>query len=376
MRLFLSLFLLTMTTAFSSARELFVYVGTYTKTSSKGVYVGRFDSETGKLGEFTVAAEAINPSFLALSPNRRHLYAVSEGSGATYNGKPSGTVNAYSIHSMDGSLVLINTTVSAGRDPCHLSVTPDGKNVLVANYSSGTVTLLPVRADGGVDGPSTVDQHKGKSVHPSRQKGPYAHSINPSADGRFAFAADLGTDQLHTYRIDSNTHSLTPAEPASVALEPGSGPRHLVLSPDNRFAYVISELANTVTTFAVDTATGALKTLQTVPTLPADFTGASTTAEVVMHPGGRFLYGSNRGHDSIAVFKIDPATGMLTPVEHVSTQGRTPRNFAVDPSGRWLIAANQNSDSLVVFAIDATSGRLTPTGQTVIVPSPVCVRFY
>lgn len=365
-----------MTTASSSAREPLVYIGTYTKTSSKGIYVGHFDPATGKLGELTVAAETVNPSFLALSPNRRQLYAVSEGGAVTYNDKPSGTVNAYSISPVDGSLALINATASAGRDPCQLSVTPDGKQVLVANYSSGTVALLPVRADGGLDGPAAVDHHLGKSVHPSRQKGSYAHSINPSADGHFAFAANLGTDKIYTYRIDSTQHSLTPAEPASVSLEPGSGPRHLVQSADARFAYVINELANTVTTFSLDAATGALKTLQTVSTVPADFTGSSTTAEVAIHPNGRFIYGSNRGHDSIAVFKIDPTAGTLTPVEHVSTQGRTPRNFAIDPSGRWLIAANQNGDSLVVFSIDSESGRLTPTGQTVSVSSPVCVRFY
>ncbi|MDF3058586.1 MAG: pgl 1 [Rariglobus sp.] len=365
-----------MTTALSSARELLVYVGTYTKTSSKGIYVGRFDAETGRLGELTLAADVVNPSFLALSPDRRHLYAVSEGAGATYNGKPSGTVSAYAINPADGVLALINTTVSAGRGPCHVSVTPDGRNVLVANYSSGTVTLLPVRADGGLDGPAYVDQHEGKSIHPSRQKSPYAHSINPSADGRFAFAADLGTDKIYAYRVDSTTHTLAPAEPASVSLEPGSGPRHLALSPDGRRAYVINELSNTVTTFALDAGTGTLKALQTVPTLPPDFTGNSTTAEVAVHPTGRFVYGSNRGHDSITVFGVDPASGTLTVVEQVATQGRNPRNFSLDPSGRWLIAANQDGDSLVVFSIDPKSGRLTPTGQTVTVGIPVCVRFY
>jgi 6-phosphogluconolactonase len=376
MRSLLILSLLSMTTALGSARDLLVYVGTYTKTTSKGIYVGRFDAETGKLGELTLASEAVNPSFLAFSPDRRHLYAVSEGAGITYNGKPSGSVNAYSINPADGLLGAINTTASGGRGPCHLSVTPDGKNVLVANYSEGTVALLPVRVDGGIDGPNSVDQHEGKSIHPSRQKGPYAHSINPSADGRFAFAADLGTDKIYTYRIDSTTHTLTAAEPASVSLEPGSGPRHLALSPDGKRAYVINELANTLTTFVVDTEAGTLKALQTVPTLPADFNNKGTTAEVVVHPSGRFVYGSNRGHDSIAVFKVDPANGTLTAVEHVSTQGRTPRNFSIDPSGRWLIAANQDGNSLVVFAVDQTSGRLTPTGQTVTVGMPVCVKFY
>jgi 6-phosphogluconolactonase len=376
MRPLLIAFLLTMTTASGTARELLVYIGTYTKTSSKGIYVARFDPATGKLGEAALAAETVNPSFLALSPDRRHLYAVGEGGGATYNGQPSGTISAYSINPADGKLALINTTVTAGRSPCHVSITPDGANVLVANYSSGTVTLLPVLADGGLDGPAYVDQHEGKSIHPSRQKGPYAHSINPSADGRFAFAADLGTDKVYTYRIDSTTRTLAPAEPASVSVEPGSGPRHLALSPDGRRAYVINELSSTLTTFNVDAATGALKAVQTLSTLPAGFTGNSTTAEVAVHPSGRFVYGSNRGHDSIAVFKADPENGTLTAVDHTPTQGRTPRNFSLDPSGRWLIAANQDGDSLVVFAVDQTTGRLTPTGQTLAVGMPVCVRFY
>jgi 6-phosphogluconolactonase len=376
MRSLLIAFLLTMTTASGIARELLVYIGTYTKTSSKGIYVARFDPLTGKLGEAILAAETVNPSFLTLSPDRRHLYAVGEGGGATYNGQPSGTISAYSINPADGKLALINTTVTAGRSPCHVSITPDKANVLVANYSSGTVTLLPVLADGGLDGPAYVDQHEGKSVHPSRQKGPYAHSITPSADGRFAFAADLGTDKIYTYRIDSTTRTLAPAEPASVSLEPGSGPRHLALSPDGRRAYVINELSSTLTTFNVDTATGALKAVQTLSTLPTGFTGNSTTAEVTVHPSGRFVYGSNRGHDSIAVFKADPENGTLTAVDHTPTQGRTPRNFSLDPSGHWLIAANQDGDSLVVFAVDQTTGRLTPTGQTLAVGMPVCVRFY
>lgn len=371
MRPTLLLFLIIMATVTSSARELLVYVGTYTKTTSKGVYVGRFDTETGKLGEPVLATEAVNPSFLALSPDRRFLYAVSEGAGMTFNGKPSGMVNAYAIHPGTGILKLINSAASGGRGPCHLTVSPDGKAVLVANYSEGTVALLPVQSDGGVGEPVSVDQHTGKSVHPSRQKAPYAHSINTTADGRFAFAADLGTDKIYTYRIDAGL--LSPV--STVALDPGSGPRHLALSADNRRAYVINELSNTITTFALDAQTGALSALQTVSTLPAGFT-AGTTAEVVVHPGGRFVYGSNRGHDSIAMFKVDPAAGKLTPVEHVSTQGRTPRNFSISPDGRWLIAANQDGDSLVVYAVDPATGKLAPTGQTIVLGSPVCVRFY
>ncbi|HSI09008.1 MAG: lactonase family protein [Rariglobus sp.] len=364
--------LLLMTLATSSARELFVYVGTYTKTS-KGIYVGRFDTETGKLGDLTLAAEAANPSFLALSPDRRFLYAVSEGAGATFNGKPSGTVLAYAVNADTGVLTLINSAASAGRGPCHLTVTPDGKAVLVANYSEGTVALLPVQPDGGVGAPASFDQHAGKSIHPSRQKGPYAHSINTTADGRFAFAADLGTDKIYTYRVDTAAATLTPT--SAFELPPGSGPRHLALSSDNRHAYVINELSNTITTCALDPQTGVLTALQTVSTLPADFT-TGTTAEIVVHPSGRFVYGSNRGHDSIATFTVDPVTATLTPAGHVSTQGRTPRNFSLSPDGRWLIAANQDGNSLVIYSIDAKSGVPSPTGQTLSLGAPVCVRFY
>ncbi|MFA6289376.1 MAG: lactonase family protein [Opitutaceae bacterium] len=373
MRLPLILSFFLMTTAISSARELLVYIGTYTKTTSKGIYVGRLDLETGRLGELTLAGESVNPSFVALSPDRRYLYAVSEGAGSLFAGKPSGMVNAFAIDAKTGLLSLINHAASGGKGPCHLTVAPDGKAVFVANYSGGTVAMLPVLAGGGLGEPTSVIQHEGHSVHPTRQKQPYAHSINLSPDGRFAYAADLGTDKLYTCRVDSAAGTLTPASETTLA--PGSGPRHLALHPDNHHAYLINELANTITVLARDPATGTMTALQTVPTLPDGFTGSSTTAEVAVHPSGRFVYGSNRGHDSIAVFGVDAATGKLTLIEDVSTQGKNPRNFSIDPTGRWLIAANQDSDNLVIFAIDQKNGRLTPTGQTITVGIPVCVKF-
>ena len=362
-----------MTTALAPARELLVYVGTYTKTTSKGIYMGRFDLETGRLGELALAGEAVNPSFLAISPDGNRLYAVSEGAGSVYAGKPSGTVDSFTIAPQNGSLSLLNHAASAGRGPCHLNVGPYGKNVFVANYSSGTVAMLPVLADGGVGAPSCVIQHEGISIHPTRQKQPYAHSITLSPDGRFAYAADLGNDTLYTCRIDSAAGTLVPAGETKIA--PGSGPRHLALHPDNRHAYLINELANTITTLSRDPDSGKLTALQTVTTLPASFTGANTTAEIAVHPSGRFVYASNRGHDSIAVFAVAPGNGTLSWIEDVSTEGKTPRNFALDPTGRWLLAANQDSDSLVLFAVDPATGRLTPTGQKVTVGMPVCVKF-
>jgi 6-phosphogluconolactonase len=373
MRLIIVLSFFLMTTAISSARELFVYIGTYTKTTSKGIYMGRLDLETGRLGDLTLAGEAVNPSFVAFSPDRHHLYAVAEVAGTLYAGKPSGAVNAFAIDAKTGLLSPVNHAASGGKGPCHLSVATDGKAVFVANYSGGTVAMLPVLPDGGVGEPTSVIQHEGHSVHQTRQQQPYAHSINLSPDGRFAYAADLGTDKLYTCQVDSSAGTLTPD--GETTLAPGSGPRHLALHPDNKHAYLINELANTITVLARDSSTGAMTVLQTVPTLPSGFIGASTTAEVAVHPSGRFVYGSNRGHDSITVFSVDPATGNLTSIENVPTQGKRPRNFAIDPTGRWLIAANQDSDNLVIFAIHQNTGRLTPTGQNVTVGMPVCVRF-
>jgi 6-phosphogluconolactonase len=373
MRLPIFLSFLLMTTAISSARELFVYIGTYTKTTSKGIYVGRLNLETGRLGELTLASELVNPSFVALSSDRRHLYAVSEGAGSLYAGKPSGAVNAFAIDSKTGLLSPVNHAASGGKGPCHLTVAPDGKAVFVANYSGGTVAMLPILSDGAVGEPTSVIQHEGHSIHPTRQQQPYAHSINLSPDGRFAYAADLGTDKLYTCRVDSPAGTLIPV--GETTLAPGSGPRHLALHPDNKHAYLINELANTITVLAHNSSTGAMTVLQTVPTLPSGFIGASTTAEVAVHPSGRFVYGSNRGHDSIAVFSVDPSTGNLTLIENVPTQGKRPRNFAIEPTGRWLIAANQDSDNLVIFTIDQNTGRLTPTGQNVTVGMPVCVKF-
>ncbi|HTJ77818.1 MAG TPA: lactonase family protein [Rariglobus sp.] len=371
LRLLVSLFVMTAT--LTSARELLVYVGTYTGKASKGIYVGRLDSDTGQFGAFTLATEAANPSFLTVSPDKRHLYAVSEISSALYAGQPSGLVNAFAIDSKTGLLTPIGHAASGGRDPCHLSISPDGKTILVANYSSGTVAMLPVLPDGGVGEPSCVIHHEGHGGNPSRQKEAHAHAIILSPDGGLAYAADLGTDKVYIYRVNASANTLAPVK--ETILPPGSGPRHLALNPDKHHAYLINELANTITVFTLASAGETMAAIQTVPTLPAGFTGNSTTAEIVVHPSGRFIYGSNRGHDSIAVFSVDSATGKLTPVETVPTQGKTPRNIVLDPTGHWLIAANQDSNSLVVFSVDQTTGRLTPTGQNVPLGSPVCIEF-
>jgi len=354
------------------AATLPLYVGTYTKTRSKGIYRLELDLATGALTAPQLAAEATNPSFLAAHPAGRFLYSVTEV--GEFAGLKSGAVSAFAIDRESGKLTLLNQQSSGGAGPCHLIVDGPGKHVLVANYSSGSLCVLPVEPDGRLAEPSQIVQHHGAG--PTKyQKGPHAHSIHLDAAGRFAFAADLGMDKVLIYRFDPANGKLTPNDPPAVSLAPGAGPRHFAFHPTGRFAYVINELGSTVTALAYDPARGTLSELETLSTLPARFTEENATAEVAVHPTGRFLYGSNRGHDSIAIFAIDPASGRLTLIGHQPTGGKTPRHFAIDPTGRWLLAANQDSDSLVVLGIDAKTGLLHPTAVKAEVPSPVCVMF-
>jgi 6-phosphogluconolactonase len=354
---------------------MFVYVGTYTGEKSQGIYRARLDLATGRLSAPELAATATNPSFLALAPSRTSLYAVSEV--GTFGDRPTGAVSAFALDGSSGALTLLNQESSGGNGPAHVSVDGTGRTVLVANYGGGSVASLPVGADGRLGPASSVVAHQGSSVHPKRQTRPYAHSIKMDPSNTFAYAADLGVDRVFIYRLDAKSSALTPATPASVPLAPGSGPRHLSFHPSGRYLYVINELALTVTVFARDAKTGGLTEVQTIGTLPAGqaVDPAFSTAEVVVHPSGRFLYGSNRGHDSLVVYAIDQATGTLTLVQHEATQGRTPRGFGIDPTGRYLLAGNQRSDSLVAFRIDAATGRLAPTGQTLAIGSPVSVVF-
>jgi 6-phosphogluconolactonase len=357
----------------AGAREYLVYIGTYTRENSKGIYACRLDATTGKLSGLALAAESINPSFLALHPNGKFLYAANET--PNYEGKAGGSLSGYAIEPSTGKLTLLNTVSSRGAGPCYVAVDKSGKSLLAANYGGGSVAAVPVKDDGRLGEASAFVQHTGSSVNPKRQQAPHAHSINLSRDNRFAIAADLGLDQLLVYRFDPVKGSLAPNDPAFAKLNPGAGPRHFAFSPDGRYGYVINEMQSTVTSLAYEASRGVFKELQTISTLPENFQGNNSTAEVQVHPTGKFLYGSNRGHDSIAVFAIDPEKGTLTSIEQVSTQGKTPRNFGIDPTGSYLLAANQNSNSIVVFAINPKTGRLTPTGQVLEVGSPVCVKF-
>jgi len=372
-RILLSFFLTLVFLRPALAAEYLTYIGTYTRGKSQGIYAFRFDTGSGKLTPLGLAAETVNPSFLTIHPNRRFLYSVSETNMT--GDQRSGSVSAFSIDRATGKLTLLNTVLSGGTAPCHLNVDRTGKNLLVANYGSGSAAVFPLNADGSLKEHSSVIQHKGSGVDPKRQQGPHAHSVNLSADNRFAVVADLGLDQVFVYKFDPNKGTLAPNDPPFAKVNPGGGPRHFAFHPGGKFAYVINEMQSTVTAFSYDAVRGAFTQLQTITTLPKDFSGNNSTAEVQVHPSGKFVYGSNRGHNSIAVFQVDAKKGTLTPVEQTSTQGEVPRNFGIDPTGAYLIAANQNSDSLVVFRIDGKTGRLTPTGQTVEVGVPVCVRF-
>lgn len=350
-----------------------VYVGTYTGAESKGIYAYRFDLATAELTPIGLVAETPSPSFLAIHPTRRFLYAANEV--GNFDAERSGSVSGFAIDAKSGKLTPLNRISSRGSGPAYIAVDKAGKNVLVANYNGGNIAVLPIGTDGMLSEASAFVQHSGSSVNPSRQRGPHAHSINVSPDNRFAIAADLGLDKLLIYRFDAAKGTLAPNEPPFTPVKPGAGPRHFAFHPSGKFAYVICEMQSTITAFDYDAASGALKETQTVSTLPADFQGQSSTAEVQVDPAGKFVYGSNRGHNSIAVFAVEAATGKLRLVEHVPTEGRTPRNFTIDPSGRYLFAANQDSNNIVVFRVDPASGRLTPAGKTIEISRPVCVKF-
>jgi 6-phosphogluconolactonase len=355
----------------STTSKYLAYVGTYTDHGSKGIYAYHFDSKTGRLTSIGLAAETDNPTFLALDPRRKFLYAANEI--PTYNGQPTGAVSAFAIDPKTGQLSLLNQISSHSPGPAYITVDRTGKYVLIANYPAGSVAVFPILENGSLGEASAFVQHTGSSVNLDRQSGPHAHAIELSPDNRFALAADLGIDQLLVYPFDQSTGKVGEARVHKI--EPGSGPRHLRFSPDGKFVYLISEMRSAITVFSYDAANGDLSDLQTISTLPKDFSGKSTAAEIQVSSSGKFLYASNRGDDSIAVFAIDQSRGTLTLVEHVSTQGKTPRHFTLDPSGSWLLAANQNSGNIVIFRVNNRTGRLSPNGEIVEVPSPVCIMF-
>jgi 6-phosphogluconolactonase len=357
-----------------SSKYLF-YVGTYTEdgSKSKGIYAYQYDGKTYQITPLGLAAETTNPSFVAFHPNGRFLYAVNEV--GNYKGPNSGGVSAFSIDRATGKLTFLNEVPSRGADPCYITVDRTGKYVMVANYTGGSLAVFPVLADGKLGEASAFVQHTSHGTNPTRQEGPHAHSIDLSPDNRFAMVDDLGLDELLVYKFDSAKGSLALNDPPFTKLAAGSGPRHFVLRPDGKFAYVVSEMRHSVTAFSNDAAGGRLQVLQTVTTLPKDFTGRNDDAEIAVHPSGKFLYASNRGDDSIAIYTIDQSKGTLALVGIVHTGGKEPRSFEIDPTGVLLFAENQKSDNIVIFRIDQKTGQLTPTGQVLEVGSPVCLKF-
>ncbi len=367
--------LLTIAAAAAPQGTYLFYVGTYTEegSKSKGIYAYRYDAKTAEITALGLAAETTNPSWVTLHPNGRFLYAVNEV--GNYKGPNSGGVSAFSVDRATGKLTFLNEVPTRGADPCYVTVDRTGKYVLVANYTGGSVAVFPILKDGSLGEASAFVQHSGHGPNPQRQEGPHAHSIDLSPDNRFAMVDDLGLDELLVYKFDSAKGTLTPDDPPFARVDPSAGPRHFALHPSGKFAYVIGEMGHTVTAFSYDSASGRLQRLQTMTTLPKDFTGRNDDAEVRVHPSGKFLYASNRGDDSIAIYKIDESKGTLEQVGSVPTGGKEPRSFEIDPTGTLLFAENQKSDNIVVFRIDVKTGQLTPSGKVLEVGSPVCVKF-
>ena len=331
------------------------------------------DPSSGSLKYLSKVTGVDNPSFLAIDPQQRYLFSVNEVSQVA--GEPSGGVTSFSINSNTGDLTRLNQQLSYGTEPCYLSIDNTGKYVLVANYMGGNVSVLPILADGKLGAATDFIQHKGSSVDPERQEGPHAHSITLDAESKHAFVADLGLDKIFIYQFDSTQGKLRFNEKPWVQMKAGAGPRHLVFHPNSKYAYVINELDSTIVAFNYNAQQATLKEFQTISTLPKDFSGPNTCADIHIHSSGKFLYGSNRGHDSIVIFKIAMDTGKLTYIDHELTQGKTPRNFCIDPTETFLIVANQDTGNIVTFKINKATGKLMPTGHTAEVPTPVCVKM-
>jgi 6-phosphogluconolactonase len=350
-----------------------VYIGTYTRNGSHGIYQFTFDTATGALTPAGLAAEIENPSFLAIHPSGNFLYAAGELS--KFKNEDSGALTAFEIDHATGKLKRLNDAPAGGTSTCHVNVSRNGRFLAAANYGSGSCCVYAIESDGRLGSRTAFQQHKGSSANAQRQAGPHAHSVNFDRPNRHLVVADLGLDQLLVYKFDPQTGTLSPNDPPYAKLAPGSGPRHFSFHPSGRFAYAVNEMLCTVTAFRYNSARGVLSEIETVPTLPVPVERGFSTAEILVHPTGKFLYNSNRGHNTLTAFKIDTDTGKLTRVENESTRGEIPRNFAIEPRGGWIIAANQNTSNLTVLRVNLQSGALDPVGDPVAAPVPVCVRY-
>lgn len=351
----------------------YVYIGTYTMGESVGIYIYQVDVSAGTCEFIGVAPSSDNPSYLTIGPGGHYLYAANEI--ADFDDKASGAVTSYAIDPANGYLSLANKRSSQGTGPCYVSLDKTGKYVLVANYGGGSIAVLPVQKDGSLGEATDCVQHQGHSIDPQRQTGPHPHSIVVDPTNRYVFVPDLGLDKIVAYRLDPRGGKLESHPSGTVNTKPGAGPRHLVFHPNGSLAYVINELDSTITAYGYESEEGTLRKLHTVSALPTDFDGANTCADIHIHPSGRFLYGSNRGHDSLVIYKIND-DGTLTYLGNHTALGKNPRNFAIAPSGRLLLVANQDSDNIVLLAIDEMTGELNPTDQVLMVPSPVCIKMY
>ena len=355
------------------AQDNLVFFGTHSAGPNRGISVAHFDSNTGVLTKPELVVEAPAPAYFVLHPDGRHLYACNSNDFSKgYTGE---TISAYSIDPKNGRLTLLNQQPSGGADPSYITIDATNRFALVANYKGGNISVIALNPDGSLGKRTAFFQHTGSSVNSVRQTQAYAHSIRLDPANRFALVADLGLDKVFIYSFNQKDGSLTPNDPPFVKVAPGSGPRHLAFHPNGRFVFLINEMASTIISYAWDSKKGRITELQTISTLPSDYKGTSACAEIEVHPNGKFLYATNRGHDSIAVFSIDVSPGKLTLIEHVPTQGRTPRNFSFDPTNRWLIVTNHDSDNAMVFRVDEKSGGLTPKGKPVPIFYPFCVRF-
>ncbi len=365
------LWLLIMSNTATSADPV-VFVSAFTSGEAGAIHAYGFDSKTGQLNLLNRTTDVNNPFFLAISPNGKFLYSID---AEKFGGPENEFVAAYRIEGRDGKLTRLNRQSAGGTASCYLDVDATGKTVVVANYSTGSVASLPIQDDGSLAEAASFVQHVGASVDPKRQTGPNAHSIVVSPDNRFALAADLGIDKVLIYRLNADTATITANETQPFAkLPPGSGPRHLTFHPNGQRVYVINELSNTITVFNYAVDVGTLTAQHTISTLPAEFSDRTNTADLKISPDGKFLYGTNRGHDSIAIYKIAD-NGQLDLVSIEPSLGNGPQNLLITPDGRWLLCANMPGNSLVVFAIDSKTGALTPTGEPLSIPMPSCIRW-
>jgi 6-phosphogluconolactonase len=358
---------LSFSAGIADAMDTFVYFGSHRSGPNIGFSLSHFDTDTGALTQPEFLIEAREPAFFVVHPDGQHLYTCNSGN--------PGGVSAYAIDPHTGHLTYLNRELAGGGDTSFITLDQTARFALVANYDGGNIAAFAIRPDGALGDWTAFVQHMGKSVNPQRQTHAYAHSIITDPTNRFVLVADLGVDKVFVYRFDAKNGSLTPNDPPSVSVTPGSGPRHVRFHPNGRWVYLINEMASSIAAFNWDSAKGILTEFQTISTLPADFKGTSTCAELEVHPNGRFLYGSNRGHDSLAAFSIDQASGRLALVQHVPSGGKTPRNFAFDPTAKWIVCTNHGSDNAAVFRIDDNTGKLAQTGDPVSVPAPFCERF-